>query len=177
MVIFINTLQASLISFNVQIYGIRIRIISTKGKEQEAAKRELSDCLKVWEPELGDRPFFGGETLGTLGLVGSLSSPSIVGSMAMSSAAVSASRHSAASLLGGPRFVPRKALFQGLWPTAKKLAGSCWSSRRGSGQLEAKGPRTFRGCWFVFQSLMCPEFSKYTLWYNSLFVVDQVVEA
>ncbi|KAF7848589.1 hypothetical protein BT93_L1823 [Corymbia citriodora subsp. variegata] len=69
MVIFINTLQASLISFNVQIYGIGIRIISTKGKEQEAAKRELSDCLKVWEPELGDRPFFGGETLGTLGLV------------------------------------------------------------------------------------------------------------
>lgn len=34
------------------------------GEVQEAAKKELIGCFKVLEEELGDKPFFGGETLG-----------------------------------------------------------------------------------------------------------------
>ncbi|CAK9151800.1 unnamed protein product [Ilex paraguariensis] len=34
----------------------------TKGEEQEAAKKEFIECLMVLEAELGDKPYFGGET-------------------------------------------------------------------------------------------------------------------
>ncbi|KAH7543914.1 hypothetical protein JRO89_XS15G0061000 [Xanthoceras sorbifolium] len=40
------------------------RIWSTKGEEQEAAKKEFIEVLKVLEEQLKDKPFFGGETLG-----------------------------------------------------------------------------------------------------------------
>ena len=39
---------------------------TTKGEEQEAAKKELIDSLKLLEGELGDKPFYGGEKLGFL---------------------------------------------------------------------------------------------------------------
>ncbi|XP_068656760.1 probable glutathione S-transferase parA [Aristolochia californica] len=35
-----------------------------KGEEQEAAKKELLEILKLLEGELGEKPFFGGENLG-----------------------------------------------------------------------------------------------------------------
>lgn len=48
----------------MQIYDIGRRIIFTNREDQEASKSELVHCLKVWEQELGDKPFFGGETSG-----------------------------------------------------------------------------------------------------------------
>ncbi|XP_031114532.1 probable glutathione S-transferase parC [Ipomoea triloba] len=47
-----------------KIYDCGRRIWATKGEEQEAAKKELIDCLKLLEGELGDKPFFGGESFG-----------------------------------------------------------------------------------------------------------------
>ncbi|KAG2683719.1 hypothetical protein I3843_10G046300 [Carya illinoinensis] len=35
-----------------------------KGEEQEAAKNELLETFKILEGELGDKPYFGGETFG-----------------------------------------------------------------------------------------------------------------
>lgn len=37
-----------------------------KGEEQVAAKKDLIDALRLVENELGDKPYFGGETLGFL---------------------------------------------------------------------------------------------------------------
>ena len=37
---------------------------TTKGEEQEAAKKEFLGHLKVLETELGDKPFFGGDSFG-----------------------------------------------------------------------------------------------------------------
>ncbi|XP_030445014.2 probable glutathione S-transferase parC [Syzygium oleosum] len=48
----------------MEIYDIGRRIILTNREDQEASKRELVHCLKVWERELGDKPVFGGETSG-----------------------------------------------------------------------------------------------------------------
>ncbi|XP_043701069.1 glutathione S-transferase U25-like [Telopea speciosissima] len=39
---------------------------STKGEEQEAAKKEFIEVLKVLEGELGDKVYFGGESFGYL---------------------------------------------------------------------------------------------------------------
>ncbi|KAM5586574.1 putative glutathione S-transferase [Rosa sericea] len=39
-----------------------------KGEEMEAVKKDLFDCLRLFEGELGDKPFFGGETLGLVDL-------------------------------------------------------------------------------------------------------------
>ncbi|GAB4849259.1 Glutathione S-transferase U1 [Ancistrocladus abbreviatus] len=40
------------------------RIWRRKGEEQEEAKKEFIDCLKLLEEQLGDKPYFGGDTLG-----------------------------------------------------------------------------------------------------------------
>lgn len=37
---------------------------ATKGEELEAAKKELIECFKLLEVELGDKLYFGGESLG-----------------------------------------------------------------------------------------------------------------
>lgn len=42
---------------------------ATKGEEQEAAKKELIECFKLLEAELGDRPYFGGESFGFVDVV------------------------------------------------------------------------------------------------------------
>ncbi|KAI8005881.1 putative glutathione S-transferase parA [Camellia lanceoleosa] len=46
------------------IYDAGRRIWATKGEDQEVAKKEFIDCLKVLEGALGDKPYFGGEEFG-----------------------------------------------------------------------------------------------------------------
>ncbi|AAF71799.1 F3F9.13 [Arabidopsis thaliana] len=40
------------------------KIWQTKGEEQETAKKEYIEALKILETELGDKPYFGGDTFG-----------------------------------------------------------------------------------------------------------------
>ncbi|PON67260.1 S-crystallin [Parasponia andersonii] len=40
------------------------KVWATKGEEQEAGKKEFFDTLKQLEAELGDKPYFGGESFG-----------------------------------------------------------------------------------------------------------------
>ncbi|XP_059277073.1 probable glutathione S-transferase [Lycium ferocissimum] len=47
-----------------KVYDSGRRIWFTKGEEQEAAKKEFIDCLKLLEGELGDKPYFTGENFG-----------------------------------------------------------------------------------------------------------------
>ncbi|KAH7543917.1 hypothetical protein JRO89_XS15G0061400 [Xanthoceras sorbifolium] len=47
-----------------ELYNPSRGIWSTKGQEQEAAKKEFIEVLKVLEEQLKDKPFFGGETFG-----------------------------------------------------------------------------------------------------------------
>ncbi|XP_034213854.1 probable glutathione S-transferase [Prunus dulcis] len=44
----------------------RKKLWSTKGEELEEAKKEFIDILKQLEGELGDKPYFGGESFGFL---------------------------------------------------------------------------------------------------------------
>ncbi|KAG2687528.1 hypothetical protein I3843_09G056400 [Carya illinoinensis] len=41
-----------------------IKLGSTKGEEHEAAKKQFLEILKTLEEELGEKPYFGGETFG-----------------------------------------------------------------------------------------------------------------
>ncbi|GKB75242.1 probable glutathione S-transferase [Tanacetum coccineum] len=43
-------------------------LYTTKGEEHEASRKEFIDGLKLLEGELGDKPYFGGETFGYLDL-------------------------------------------------------------------------------------------------------------
>ncbi|KAI3465989.1 hypothetical protein Pfo_022652 [Paulownia fortunei] len=47
-----------------KIYDAGRRIWSTKGEQQEAAKKEFIESLKLLEAELGDKPYFGGDNFG-----------------------------------------------------------------------------------------------------------------
>ena len=47
-----------------QIYECGARIWKNKGEPQEVAKEEFVEILKVFERELGEKRFFGGETFG-----------------------------------------------------------------------------------------------------------------
>ncbi|KAF8391043.1 hypothetical protein HHK36_023343 [Tetracentron sinense] len=47
-----------------EIYSLGRKVWRTKGEEQEAAKKEFIECLKLLEGELGDKPYFGGENIG-----------------------------------------------------------------------------------------------------------------
>jgi glutathione S-transferase len=48
----------------MQVYSVSRRVWATKGEEQEAAKKEYFETFKILEGELGDKPYFGGETFG-----------------------------------------------------------------------------------------------------------------
>ncbi|KAI9086923.1 hypothetical protein K1719_031084 [Acacia pycnantha] len=52
-----------------KIYDAGRRAWTTKGEEQEAAKKEFIECLKLLEQQLGDKPYFGGDSLGYLDVV------------------------------------------------------------------------------------------------------------
>ncbi|GMN60528.1 hypothetical protein TIFTF001_029617 [Ficus carica] len=49
-----------------KIYNSGWKVWTTKGEEQEAGKKEFLDSLKTWEAELGDKPYFGGDSFGFL---------------------------------------------------------------------------------------------------------------
>ncbi|XP_023763970.1 probable glutathione S-transferase [Lactuca sativa] len=42
----------------------RTLVFTAEGEEHEAAKKEFIDCLKLFEGELGDKPYFGGDSFG-----------------------------------------------------------------------------------------------------------------
>ncbi|XP_043701065.1 glutathione S-transferase U25-like [Telopea speciosissima] len=44
------------------------KMLASKGEEQEAGKKELFEGLKLMEGELGDKPYFNGETFGFVDL-------------------------------------------------------------------------------------------------------------
>ncbi|KAF8391046.1 hypothetical protein HHK36_023346 [Tetracentron sinense] len=46
------------------IYSVGTKVWMTKGEEQETAKKEFIECLKLLEGELGDKPYFGGQNIG-----------------------------------------------------------------------------------------------------------------
>ncbi|XP_074311225.1 putative glutathione S-transferase [Silene latifolia] len=45
-------------------YDRTMKIWTSKGEEQEVAKKEVIEHLKVLEEQLGDKPYFGGDTFG-----------------------------------------------------------------------------------------------------------------
>ena len=47
-----------------QVYESGSRIWRSKGDAQKAAKKDFIDCLKLLEVELGEKPYFGGYSLG-----------------------------------------------------------------------------------------------------------------
>ncbi|KAI3762375.1 hypothetical protein L1987_52804 [Smallanthus sonchifolius] len=53
---------------NKKLYQIGRKLYTTKGEEHEAARIEFMDCLKLLEGELGDKPYFAGESFGYLDL-------------------------------------------------------------------------------------------------------------
>ncbi|XAR56361.1 Glutathione transferase [Bertholletia excelsa] len=51
-----------------KMYDAGRRVWSSEGGELEAAKKDFLEVLKVLEAELGDKPYFGGETFGYVDL-------------------------------------------------------------------------------------------------------------
>ncbi|KAK6931030.1 hypothetical protein RJ641_002823 [Dillenia turbinata] len=47
-----------------KVYQLGRTMCATKGEEHEAAKMEFRECLKLLESQLGDKPYFGGDTFG-----------------------------------------------------------------------------------------------------------------
>ncbi|CAI9286686.1 unnamed protein product [Lactuca saligna] len=45
-----------------KVYQIGWKLYTRKGEEHEAARKEFMDSLKLIEGELGDKPYFGGES-------------------------------------------------------------------------------------------------------------------
>ncbi|CAL5403220.1 unnamed protein product [Camellia sinensis] len=48
----------------LQIHSLGKLLFTSEGEAQEAAKNDLIECFKFLEGELGDKPYFGGETFG-----------------------------------------------------------------------------------------------------------------
>ena len=48
----------------MQVYHVSRRIWTSKGDEQELAKKGFIESLKQLEEFLGDKPYFGGDTFG-----------------------------------------------------------------------------------------------------------------
>ena len=51
-----------------KMYDSSRKTWTTKGEEQEAAKKEFFEVLKTLEGQLGDKPFFGGDNFGYVDL-------------------------------------------------------------------------------------------------------------
>ncbi|KAL0008939.1 hypothetical protein SO802_010441 [Lithocarpus litseifolius] len=51
-----------------KVYEVSRKIWTTKGEEKEAGKKEFFEIFKTLEGELGDKPYFGGETFGFVDL-------------------------------------------------------------------------------------------------------------
>ncbi|KAJ0514640.1 putative glutathione transferase [Helianthus annuus] len=47
-----------------KLYQTGRNLYTAKGEEHEASRNEFLECLKLLEGELGDKPYFGGETFG-----------------------------------------------------------------------------------------------------------------
>ncbi|GMN60525.1 hypothetical protein TIFTF001_029608 [Ficus carica] len=47
-----------------KVFSTGRRVWTTKGEEQEAAKKEFLDTMRLFEAELGHKPYFGGESFG-----------------------------------------------------------------------------------------------------------------
>ena len=52
----------------MQVIEVLRKIWTTKGEEKEAGKKEFFEIFKILEGELGDKPYFGGETFGFVDL-------------------------------------------------------------------------------------------------------------
>ena len=52
----------------MQVYVVSRKVWTTIGEEREAARKEFFENYKILEGELGDKPYFGGETFGFLDL-------------------------------------------------------------------------------------------------------------
>ena len=48
----------------MQVFDSSMSLWSSKGDEQEAAKKDFFESFKTLEGELGEKPYFGGETFG-----------------------------------------------------------------------------------------------------------------
>ncbi|TYH21699.1 hypothetical protein ES288_A04G066300v1 [Gossypium darwinii] len=53
----------------IKIYDLGRKVWATKGEEQEAAKKEFIECLKLLEGELGNKAYFVWENLGYVDVV------------------------------------------------------------------------------------------------------------
>ncbi|XP_030950926.1 probable glutathione S-transferase isoform X2 [Quercus lobata] len=51
-----------------KVYDASWKVWTTKGEELEAGKKEFIEAFKILEGELGDKPYFGGETFGFVDL-------------------------------------------------------------------------------------------------------------
>ncbi|KAM7498514.1 hypothetical protein LguiA_022928 [Lonicera macranthoides] len=47
-----------------KIHRNGLKLLMSKGEEQETAKKDWIECFKVLEGELGEKPYFGGQSLG-----------------------------------------------------------------------------------------------------------------
>ncbi|KAJ3707203.1 hypothetical protein LUZ61_010908 [Rhynchospora tenuis] len=50
--------------FSSKVYECGTRVWKLKGEKQEAAKKEMIEMLKLFEAELGNKTYFGGDTFG-----------------------------------------------------------------------------------------------------------------
>jgi glutathione S-transferase len=48
----------------MQVNPVGGKLLDTKGEEQGAAKKDFLEMFKTLERELGEKPYFGGETFG-----------------------------------------------------------------------------------------------------------------
>ena len=54
--------------WKIQVYYVSRKVLTTKGEELESGKKEFIETFKILEWELGDKPYFGGETFGFVDL-------------------------------------------------------------------------------------------------------------
>ncbi|XP_059437431.1 probable glutathione S-transferase parC [Corylus avellana] len=50
--------------FDHKVYGVGRKLLATEGEELEVTKKDFLEMFKTLERELGEKPYFGGETFG-----------------------------------------------------------------------------------------------------------------